>query len=69
CGQVARIRRLRRHPGGMKNLSQLHPRLALRLAGLRVYRRLRTSSPGKTFMSPSVGMKNLSQLHPGSRCA
>ncbi|HHZ6988741.1 TPA: hypothetical protein ACWLVK_001489, partial [Klebsiella michiganensis] len=40
------------------------PRLALRLAGLRVYRRLRTSSPDKTFMSPSVGMKNLSQRHP-----
>ena len=64
CGQVARIRRLRRHPGSMKNLSQLHPRLALRLAGLWVYRRLRTSSPDKTFTSPSGSHEKLKPAAP-----
>ncbi|HGY5975003.1 TPA: hypothetical protein ACNV5T_005729, partial [Klebsiella michiganensis] len=61
--------RLRRHPGIMKSLSQLHPRLALRSAGLRVYRRLRTSSPDKTFTSQSGNNEKLKPAAPPARAA
>ncbi|WP_181507181.1 hypothetical protein [Klebsiella michiganensis] len=49
----------------------LFSRLALRLAGLRVYRRLRAGSPDKSRQAPPPGSR--AQCHrrfsPGSRCA
>ncbi|MBA7860147.1 hypothetical protein [Klebsiella michiganensis] len=51
--------------------SLLFSRLALRLAGLRVQRRLRAGSPGQARQAPPPGSS--AQCHlcfsPGSRCA
>ncbi|HGV3507817.1 TPA: hypothetical protein ACNGZA_003448 [Klebsiella michiganensis] len=56
CGPVARVRRLRRNPGMRRNehIGAASSRVALRLPGLRVYRRLRAGSPGQAF-TPQPG--------------
>ncbi|UTX59879.1 hypothetical protein MJ905_21780 [Klebsiella michiganensis] len=56
CGPVARVRRLRRNPGMRRDkyIGAASSRVALRLPGLRVYRRLRAGSPGQAF-TPQPG--------------
>ncbi|EMO4453484.1 hypothetical protein [Klebsiella michiganensis] len=56
CGPVARVRRLRRNPGMRqdKYIGAASSRVALRLPGLRVHRRLRAGSPGQAF-TPQPG--------------
>ncbi|MDU4139249.1 MAG: hypothetical protein E7H78_25830 [Klebsiella michiganensis] len=51
CGPVARVRRLRRNPGMRRDkyIGAASSRVALRLPGLRVHRRLRAGSPGQAF--------------------
>ncbi|WP_213220867.1 hypothetical protein, partial [Klebsiella michiganensis] len=51
CGPVARVRRLRRNPGIRRDecIGAASSRVALRLPGLRVHRRLRAGSPGQAF--------------------
>ena len=57
CGPVARVRRLRRNPGMRRDkyIGAASSRVALRLPGLRVHRRLWASSPGQAF-TPQPGM-------------
>ncbi|MDS7839097.1 hypothetical protein PTQ46_02560 [Klebsiella michiganensis] len=57
CGPVARVRRLRRNPGMRRDkyIGAASSRVALRLPGLRVHRRLRAGSPGQAF-TPQPGM-------------
>ncbi|WP_224399418.1 hypothetical protein, partial [Klebsiella michiganensis] len=56
CGPVARVRRLRRNPGMRRDkyIGAASSRVALRLPGLRVHRRLRAGSPGQAF-TPQPG--------------
>ncbi|HED3412515.1 hypothetical protein [Klebsiella michiganensis] len=56
CRPVARVRRLRRNPGMRRDkyIGAASSRLALRLPGLRVHRRLQASSPGQAF-TPQPG--------------
>ena len=59
CGSVARVRRAAPQPGecaGMNASVRSSPRLALRLAGLRIHSRLRTGSPGKARSAATRGM-------------
>ncbi|MBZ7618743.1 hypothetical protein FML26_18380 [Klebsiella michiganensis] len=58
-GPVARVRRLRRNPGMRRDkyIGAASSRVALRLPGLRVHRRLRAGSPGQAF-TPSPGAES-----------
>ncbi|EMJ3741237.1 hypothetical protein WHX54_20030 [Klebsiella michiganensis] len=58
CGPVARVRRLRRNPGMRRDkyIGAASSRLALRLPGLRVYRRLRAGSQDRRS-APPPGMR------------
>ncbi|MBW5996604.1 hypothetical protein CF038_29225 [Klebsiella michiganensis] len=53
-------------------ISSASSRLALRLAGLRIHRRLRAGSPGKAFTprpGECAGADVSARPLPGSRCA
>ncbi|EOX6952754.1 hypothetical protein ACPU9B_005685, partial [Klebsiella michiganensis] len=54
CGSVARVRRLRRNPGmcGDKCIGAASSRVALRLPGPGVRRRLRAGSPDRRSAPP-----------------
>ncbi|WP_180819734.1 hypothetical protein [Klebsiella michiganensis] len=56
CGPVARVKRLRHNPGMCRDkyIGAASSPAALRLPGLRVYRRLRAGSPGQAF-TPQPG--------------